>query len=271
MLHMMEFLNPTFNAGPNVTVRKGRKWMDALTQLEGLVEHILIGCSQLAVALPARVISCHWYNQVKDIPQEFFTKEHDPSCRTVPGLMTELERVYGADYQVGGLTVVEFEVRGDAPHPLVIDNRDIVADTKQFLRDRAARTLSAANSMRLAEQPAAVVQARLNEAGNLGMLAALLKSRQTALMILISYGGPGPKFIIEPNSMQEVEDFLAGKVVKPVDAGGSEPDKELPIPDTSELLEDGTEDLESLCYNCKEPIGDPGTLCATCQDEAEED
>lgn len=95
---LLEFKNPIFHDGVNITVRHGDKWngvRQARIQLGG-------GHVSNRVDLHTRLIK---FSDLTDSELHF---EHDPSCRTVAGLAEELKRVYPEFTEESMVTVVTF-------------------------------------------------------------------------------------------------------------------------------------------------------------------
>ncbi|MEK7191970.1 MAG: hypothetical protein AAB646_00440 [Patescibacteria group bacterium] len=100
MIHELLFQNPVFHQGLNVTVRNGDKWMrpnvgDKLSIKETgkdavISEGVVIGKALLPIRL---------------VPETLLQYEHDPSCRNLTGLLTEMKRVY-PDFSEDSLVTV---------------------------------------------------------------------------------------------------------------------------------------------------------------------
>lgn len=104
-IKLLEFSNPVFNDGINVTVRRGTKWNGvdmAYVQLGGTHRHG-------PVILHTRSIE---FNKLTDAD---VMHEHDPSCRTVAGLAVEMKRVYPEFAETDVVTLVTFMMRLQAP------------------------------------------------------------------------------------------------------------------------------------------------------------
>ncbi len=93
---------PVFHAGLNVTCRRGLKWY-----------HIAPSVRLRAISSRTRmfhreltVVSSDHYAGVDEIPEFVLQFEHDSDCRTREGLARELKRVYGDDWETGGITVL---------------------------------------------------------------------------------------------------------------------------------------------------------------------
>ncbi len=100
MQHELFFQNPIFRKGLNVSVRNGEKWMNANIGDELLIKEtdkdqtIAYGTLVGKALLPANLI-----------PKSLLKHEHDPSCRNLAGLLSEMHRVY-SDFQENNLVTV---------------------------------------------------------------------------------------------------------------------------------------------------------------------
>ena len=83
-IYKMEFNNPTFNKGLNITVRFGYKW----AILRPNMKFIIMPTGQEARV--ERVLICRF----KDIPREDLKYEHDPNCRNYETLRNYLYATY---------------------------------------------------------------------------------------------------------------------------------------------------------------------------------
>ena len=93
--HVMEFLNPVFNKGVNLTVRNGIKWAYKVAP-----DDILLlkktGCDE--VVARARVFGAYMtedFTNNPEMPETWLALEHDPECRTIEGLTAAMDRAYG--------------------------------------------------------------------------------------------------------------------------------------------------------------------------------
>lgn len=111
-LDTLLFTNPVFHKGINVTCRNGYKWAQSLGSIVKIAEtgnedswrygHIL------------GVLVCN----LNKIPEGILALEHDPSCRTSEGIITEMKRVYGEDLpEDAPTTVLMFEFESDEVYP----------------------------------------------------------------------------------------------------------------------------------------------------------
>lgn len=92
----LEFSNPVFKPGRNITVRRGRKW-----SVESIAA-VQVGMSLVVVELSSLT---YMFSQLSD---HILRDEHDPSCRTVDGLFKEMCRVYPGFDRNEEVTVVTF-------------------------------------------------------------------------------------------------------------------------------------------------------------------
>ena len=90
--HTIEFQNPVFHDGINVTVRNGDKWARKLK----LGDHLMPTRTGETPPYDSqnRVIGIY-YCSLDELPATVLRQEHDPKCRTKSGLAAELDSVYG--------------------------------------------------------------------------------------------------------------------------------------------------------------------------------
>lgn len=89
--HTLEFLNPVFRSGLNLTVRRGDKWKKANP---GDPLHIVkTGETDGRLGFVEDVIVTRFssLNRYADLLQY----EHDPECQNVEGLIKAMKRAYG--------------------------------------------------------------------------------------------------------------------------------------------------------------------------------
>ncbi len=99
---VLTFVLPVFNRGRNTTVRRGRKWHTVAQARLQLGEGSLSPPVELQTEL----------KQFSALTQADLRFEHDPSCRTVDGLLLVLKRIYpgfGAEEEV---TLCHFDFDG---------------------------------------------------------------------------------------------------------------------------------------------------------------
>ncbi|NID14388.1 hypothetical protein [Luteibacter yeojuensis] len=95
---VLQFKRHIFKPGRNTTVRRGSKW-------DG-VGHALIDLGDVKPSMLATLSTTTYrFNQVSD---HMLRDEHDPSCRTVNGLLTEMQRVYPGFSDSEDVTLVNF-------------------------------------------------------------------------------------------------------------------------------------------------------------------
>jgi hypothetical protein len=110
MHRKLYFTNPVFHTGINVTCRNGYKWSDAQGELVKV--HDTATDESFGMAHILGVLTC----KLDKIPEEVLALEHDPSCRTREGIITEMKRVYGEDLKRDAPTTVlffEFELENE--------------------------------------------------------------------------------------------------------------------------------------------------------------
>ena len=106
LFRTLMFSNPVFHKGINVTCRNGYKWSDAMGELVNIEDSD--GETYYGKAHILGVLVC----KLNKIPEGILAMEHDPSCRTQEGIITEMKRVYGDDLKEDAPTTVlmfEFE------------------------------------------------------------------------------------------------------------------------------------------------------------------
>ncbi len=103
-MRTLEFLNPVFAAGSNVTVRKGLKWSDVKPgETVNLAE---TGKDPFGTAK----IKSIFVGTMLNIPNELLRREHDPKCRNFSGLFSVMKETYGNIAKNEVVTVLEFVV-----------------------------------------------------------------------------------------------------------------------------------------------------------------
>lgn len=95
----LEFTNPVFHEGVNITVRRGTKWSD-----NSVIPFIKFGQNSRKALETSyrRVIK---FNELTDADLVF---EHDPKCRTVDGLAEVLKEVYPTFTREDTVTIIYF-------------------------------------------------------------------------------------------------------------------------------------------------------------------
>lgn len=104
-LKTLEFTNPTFRDGFNVTVRRGTKWLGIRQALISLGSHYTC-----VSHLETRAVA---FKELTDLDLVF---EHDPECRTVAGLAKVMKEVYPEfDPEVDIVTLAVFYIGSRKP------------------------------------------------------------------------------------------------------------------------------------------------------------
>ena len=85
----LSFVNPKFNEGLNLTVRKGTKW-DQVDYGEAVWL-----TNQSGQIIGDAAITAKYVGPLNDMPETWLHHEHDPACRTVEGLVSVLRNIYG--------------------------------------------------------------------------------------------------------------------------------------------------------------------------------
>jgi hypothetical protein len=105
--HTLEFLNPQYHFGDNVTVRKGYKWVEKAH--EGDVVWIVRTGETNPVA-KGIIKEMNSHQTIKDCHLEDLWLEHDPECRTPNGLVVAMLRAY-PDFTLNDpVTVIKFTI-----------------------------------------------------------------------------------------------------------------------------------------------------------------
>src|SRR5690606_33462506 len=87
-LHEIDFVNPTFHSGLNITVRHGDCW----TKLARIGDRLQIAGRTGEIQAP---LIGMFYCDLRDIPQGILDLEHDADARTHAGLKRILDEIYG--------------------------------------------------------------------------------------------------------------------------------------------------------------------------------
>lgn len=104
MLKQLLFQNPIFHDGINVTVRSGYKWANALGEIVDVVS--TDGKREPVMGHILGVLT----TKLNKIPESILIHEHDPACRDLNGITTEMRRVYGGELKDDApVTVLFFE------------------------------------------------------------------------------------------------------------------------------------------------------------------
>ena len=92
IIEALEFLNPVFNEGLNVTVRNGDKWLHRISPGDKIA--VTKTGETPPVDSQNRVIGV-FYCSLDELPAAILRHEHDPACRTKAGLRKVLDDTYG--------------------------------------------------------------------------------------------------------------------------------------------------------------------------------
>lgn len=98
------FANPFFNDGVNVTVRRGVKWSLATGEVP------IVDVDSGAEVGTAKITGCK-VKRLCDITASDVENEHDPACRCWIGLLAEMRKLYGCDFDENEIvTILEFTI-----------------------------------------------------------------------------------------------------------------------------------------------------------------
>jgi len=107
MNHILEFLNPEWHYGENVTVRLGYKWVEKAYEGD-LVEIVRTGQSQaITTGVITEIRSVLRFSQVA-IQDLWF--EHDPACRVPDGLVKAMLQAYPDFTLESPVTIIRFRI-----------------------------------------------------------------------------------------------------------------------------------------------------------------
>lgn len=101
----MEFLNPTFKDGSNLTCRLGTKWCHKLAPLMR-IKLVETGKNNG----PEALITAYWPTKFSEIDEAILKDEHDPDCRTFNGLAEVMRNTYPEFTLDSVVTLVRFEI-----------------------------------------------------------------------------------------------------------------------------------------------------------------
>lgn len=122
------FQNPVFDGTTQITVRRGDKWARALADNEfepGIpVHNVTVSKTKITdgepsvkletvaqVPLGYAAVLGVLYCKFDEIPDGLLQHEHDPACRTLPGLFREMQRVYDSSFTADEMvTVIVFRL-----------------------------------------------------------------------------------------------------------------------------------------------------------------
>lgn len=91
MKHTLQFLNPIWHRGANVTIRRGSKWFDK-AQKGDEVEIVRTGEEPTVIA--RGIIDVVSYHNFQDVAIQDLWEELDPECRTPDGLVRAMLMAY---------------------------------------------------------------------------------------------------------------------------------------------------------------------------------
>ncbi len=100
-LHSIDFVNPTFHTGLNITVRHGDRW----AKLARIGDTLLIAGRQGEIRAPLVGMLCC---DLRDIPAGILPLEHDAAARDHEGLKRVLDDIYGPTDTAERLVTVLF-------------------------------------------------------------------------------------------------------------------------------------------------------------------
>ena len=104
----LQFGNPVFHRGINVTVRRGDKWLR--NYLQGVRDVVLTDKDDKPVG--EGFIQEVAYMPFNMVGVPYLGKEHDPSCVTYNGLLQGMRAAYGEDFSEDeSVTVIQFYVK----------------------------------------------------------------------------------------------------------------------------------------------------------------
>lgn len=107
MKHTLEFLNPKWHYGENVTVRLGHKWVEKAHEGD-IVEIVRTGSSEvIATGVITAIRSVLRFSQVNILD---LWAEHDPECRTPDGLVKAMLRAYPDFTLDSPVTIIQFHL-----------------------------------------------------------------------------------------------------------------------------------------------------------------
>lgn len=101
----LEFMNPMFRKGINVTVRDGLKWDMKIDMLPKRFE--VRQTNNIPILGYATVIGKMVCKAI-DIPKKVLELEHDPNCMAHMGLFISMRRAYGDNWNPNGEVTVLF-------------------------------------------------------------------------------------------------------------------------------------------------------------------
>jgi len=87
-LHKIDFVNPVFHSGLNITVRHGDRWV----HLARLGDRLQIDGHDGMIEAP---LTGMLYTDLRNIPEGILPLEHDEDARSPAGLKRILDEIYG--------------------------------------------------------------------------------------------------------------------------------------------------------------------------------
>ena len=107
LVHVLEFLNPLYHLGDNVTIRMGDKWYRKASVFD------LVNITQTGTSKPLAtgVIREMWHIPFKEVTISHLWDEHDPECRNPDGLVKAMLRAYPRFTLEDSVTVIRFEIK----------------------------------------------------------------------------------------------------------------------------------------------------------------
>lgn len=108
-LHRLNFLNPVFRVGDNLTCRLGDSWFKR-AKTGDVLELFRTGDHTPRCF---GVVSSATFCKFSELQDDDLVDEHDPTCHTVAGLVEAMRRAYGDKFSPdAGVTMLHFRVYG---------------------------------------------------------------------------------------------------------------------------------------------------------------
>ena len=108
MKHTIQFLNPTWHYGTNVTVRLGDKW-NKNAEIGDSIK--LVKTCEEGRALVEGTVTKKIYCRFMDLPVEVLALEHDRECAFLGGLVIAMLRSYPEFNHESMVTAIYFEIK----------------------------------------------------------------------------------------------------------------------------------------------------------------
>lgn len=113
--HVLQFQDPTFSEGVQITVRDGPKWAKRVTpgmlvDVGAIPDDGFYEDLREAEAEVVGVLSTTFGN----LPEEILERHQDPSCRDYNKLLTKMERIYPGFKATNVVSVLFFRVVSDS-------------------------------------------------------------------------------------------------------------------------------------------------------------